>query len=144
MEDESASSVLGDDKVVDAPSVADKPTKSSDEFLQKTPKSHSSATLPKPTESSASSDVDDAWGEADPNDVGDDKAAPSVAATSTAKEASPRNSSEEGGTSTGSSYDIVSRTSGSPKLEKKESAATLGAPAKKLQQDDEDEDSDWE
>lgn len=148
MEDESASSVVGDDKPSDVPTAAapsDKSTKSSDESLQKTPKSQSTATLPKPTDSSASSDIDDAWGEADADDVADDKAAPAAAATSSAKEASPRNSSEEGGTSTGSSYDVVSRTSGSPKLEKKESAATLGASAKKpQQQDDEDDDSDWE
>lgn len=84
--------------------------------------------------SSSSSDVDDSWGADD---------APATAGrtregTNETKASTPRNSSEEG---TSSSYDMVSAGS-SPKLEKKESASTLKKETPTGTEDDED--SDWE
>lgn len=160
MEDESVSSVAGDvETPVDVKGKGRAIASATDSEAaggsgaQTTPRLGSSATLQRgaQVQSPASSDVDESWGGGEEEEDSPSKEAPPDSRTaepastrarnetSETKASTPRNSSEEG---TSSSYDMVSAGS-SPKLEKKESASTLkkdstGANA------EEDEDSDWE
>lgn len=155
MEDESVSSVAGDvSSPTDIKGKGKAINTSGDAEAQSTPTLGSAATLPVPSRrseeklsSSASSDIDDSWGDNDEAPAARAAVAAQATAatrareqTSETKASTPRNSSEEG---TSSSYDMVSAGS-SPKLEKKQSASTLKKDSTVASNAEEDEDSDWE
>jgi hypothetical protein len=158
MEDESVSSVAGDVETPVDVKGKGRPIASATESeaapgsgAQSTPRLGSTAALQSGAQvpSSASSDVDDSWGGGGEDSPSKEEPPASRTAeptsgrarneTSETKASTPRNSSEEG---TSSSYDMVSAGS-SPKLEKKESASTLKKDSAGVNAE-EDEDSDWE